>query len=177
MRARMGAGARVRGCHRLAPLGRTTPPTEAHAPRRHPGLSLPRSHATPRAPAPPPLLPELREKPVRQARARAGAGDAREGRAGAGAPIHLRTSARRARGRARGRAGEPALSPARAARAPGEGAAPWPPCQSPRRLAAPGRSRPPRSLLPNCYPECVTVRSNDIRILKQLVIRGVISCN
>lgn len=77
------------------------------------------------------------------------------------------------------RAGGPssALSPAGAARAwPGGGgaAAALPITSAPG--SAPGRSRPPA---PSCQTVTlsVTVRSNDIRALKQLVIRGVISCN
>lgn len=108
--------------------------------------------------------------------ARAGEGASAGCRRGRGAgerePIHSGIPAG-------ARAGGPssALSPAGAARAwPGGGgaAAALPITSAPG--SAPGRSRPPA---PSCQTVTlsVTVRSNDIRALKQLVIRGVISCN
>lgn len=93
---------------------------------------------------------------------------ARERRARA--PIHLRTTAGRARAR------ESDLSPAGAARAPGEGRCHGRPANH---LGAWQRPAAPARPAPSCQTVTlsVTVRSNDIRILKQLVIRGVISCN
>ena len=82
-------------------------------------------------------------------------------------------------GRARARAGRALLFHLPGRCGPGrEEAVPRPPCQSPRRLAAPPAA-PARPPAPSCQTVTlsVTVRSNDIRALKQLVIRGVISRN
>lgn len=145
--------------------------TRKHTPHRHPSLSLPRTRPRERRPRLP-LLSELREsrRPPYSARPSLCAGSAGAREAGARAPIHLRTTARRAR------ADESDLSPAGAARAPGEGRCHGRPANH---LGAWQRPAAPARPAPSCQTVTlsVTVRSNDIRILKQLVIRGVISCN
>lgn len=152
-RPEVGACARVPSPRFSRAHGSSTQP---HTPHNRPQPPPP-SHATPRAPAPPPsLLPSLSAlwrvtQPARVCALGARVGARARGAGGrARAPIHLRAGARRAGARGGRVWSFTCRSRARARR----GAVPRWPCQSPRRLAAPGRSRPPRSLLPNCYPEC-----------------------
>lgn len=111
-----------------------------------------------------------RPEPVRWERGRARVPEAR-----AGERARPFTFAPERGGRARA-AGASGLSPAGAARAPGEGRCHGGPANH---LGAWQRPAAPARPAPSCQTVTlsVTVRSNDIRILKQLVIRGVISCN
>lgn len=91
-RARGGESARVRGCHLLASLGRTTPPHKlAHTSQTHQPLSLPRTRPRERR-LRLPLLAELREshRPPSSARPSlcAGSAGAREAGARAHSPSH-----------------------------------------------------------------------------------------
>lgn len=121
---------------------------------------------------PSPLFGESlsRPEPVRWERGRTRVPEAR-----AGERARPFTFAPERVGQARA-SGATGLSPAGAARAPDEGRCHGGPANH---LGAWQRPAAPARPAPSCQTVTlsVTVRSNDIRILKQLVIRGVISCN